>query len=118
MSGTVVKLPTAARRQVRQPQNKEGRAAKAALRDRQGIAFNYRFPTMREAEGVAAAIHPMTPERWLLLGMLHIMPADAFEKLAAFGVHGHPAIRGMMKLAKGGAGLNLDVMNALERIDQ
>jgi hypothetical protein len=46
------------------------------------------------------------------------MPADAFEKLAAFGVHGHPAIRGMMKLAKGGAGLNLDVMNALERLNQ
>lgn len=118
MSAAVVKLPTAARRMVRQPQNKEGRAARAALREQQVIAFDYRFPTQREADAIAEAIYPMTPERWLLLGMLHIMPADTFEKLAAFGVHGHPAIRGMMKLAKGGVGLNLDVMNALEGMDQ
>ena len=118
MSAAVVKLPTAARRMVQQPQNKEGRAAKAALRDRQGMAFDYRHPHRREADVIAAAIQPMTPERWLLLAMLHVMPADAFEKLSAFGVHGHPAVMGLMKLAKGGVGLNMDVMNALERLDQ
>lgn len=116
MSAAVVKLPTAAHRQVRQPQNREGRAARAALRERQPIAFDFQSPTVREAKGIAEAIHPMTPERWLLLAILHVMPADTFEKLAAFGVHGHPAIRGLMKLAKGGADLNLDVMNALERM--
>lgn len=116
MSAAVVKLPTAARRQVRQPQNKEGRAAKAALREQQPIAFDYRHHTRREADALAEAIHPMTPERWLLLAMLHTMPADQFEKLVAFGAHGHPAIRGLMKLAKGCVGLNMDVMNALERL--
>jgi hypothetical protein len=116
VSGAVVKLPSAARRQVSQPQNKEGRAAKLALRDAQGHRFSFAYPTVREAEQVAKAISPMTPERWLLLAMLHIMPAEQFERLAAFGVHGHPAIRGLMKLAKGGGGLNLDVMNALERL--
>ncbi|WP_374394390.1 hypothetical protein [Sphingopyxis sp.] len=113
----VVKLPTAARRVVQQPQNKEGRAARAALREQQGVAFDYRHH-QREADGIAKALYPMTPERWLLLAMLHTMPADQFEKLIAFGTHGHPAIRGLMKLAKGGVGLNLDVMNALERLGQ
>ena len=112
----VVKLPTAARRVVQQPQNKEGRAARAALREQQGVAFDYRHHHQREADGIAKALYPMTPERWLLLAMLHTMPADQFEKLVAFGTHGHPAIRGLMKLAKGNVGLNLDVMNALERL--
>lgn len=118
MSAAVVKLPTAASRQVRQPQNKEGRAARAALRERQGIAFDFRFPTEREAERIAEAIHPMTPERWLLLAMLHVMPAQQFEKLVGFGAHGSPTVQGLMTLAKGGVGLNLDVMNALERLGQ
>ena len=114
MSAAVVKLPSAARRQVQQPQNKEGRAARASFRQQQAVAFDYRHHTRREADAIAEAIHPMTAERWLLLAMLHVMPADTFDRLAAFGVHGHPAIRGLMKLAKGGAGLNLDVMTALE----
>lgn len=118
MSAAVVKLPTAARRMVQQPQNKEGRAARAALREQQGIAFDFRFPTEREAEKIARAIHPMTPERWLLLAMLHVMPAEQFQKLAAFGVHGHSAVQGLMKLAKGGVGINMDVMSALERLDR
>jgi hypothetical protein len=118
VSGAVVKLPTAARRQVSQPQNKEGRAARLALKGAQALAFDHRPPSIREAEQIAAAISPMTPERWLLLAMLNVMPADQFERMAAFGAHGHPAIRGLMKLAKGGAGLNLDVMNTLEGLDK
>jgi hypothetical protein len=118
VSGAVVKLPTAAPRQVRQPHNREGRAARLALTGAQPVTFNHRSPSIREAQQIARDISPMTPERWLLLAMLHVMPADQFEKLAAFGAHGHASIRGLMKLAKGGAGLNLDVMNALERLDQ
>ena len=89
-----------------------------SIREAQGADFPFRFPTLRQCDEIAKAIHPMTPERWLLLAMLHVMPAEAFEKLAAFGVHGHPAVMGLMKLAKGGVGLNMDVMNALERLDQ
>lgn len=118
MSAAVVKLPTAARRMVRQPQNKGGRAARAALREQQGVAFDFRFPTEREAEKIARAIYPMTPERWLLVAMLHVMPAEQFEKLVGFGAHGSPTVQGLMKLAKGSVGLNLDVMNALERLGQ
>lgn len=118
MSAAVVKLPTAARRQVKQPCNKWSREAKQAMREAQPVRFNYCPPWRREADAIASAIHPMTPERWLLLGILHTMPAEAFEKMTAFGVHGHPTVRALMKLAKGGVGLNLDVMNALERLGQ
>jgi len=118
VSGAVVKLPTAAPRQVRQPQNREGRAARVALHKGQGRAFPYVNHTIREAQQIATAISPMTPERWLLLAMLNAMPADQFEKLAAFGTHGHPAIRGLMKLAKAKVGLSLDVMDALSECDQ
>jgi hypothetical protein len=118
VSAAVIRLPTAARRMVQQPQNKEGRAAKAALRERQGVGFDYRHPHSREADEIARAIQPMTPERWLLLAMLHVMPQEQFAKLVAFGAGGHPAIRGLMKLAKGGVGLNIDVMTALERLGQ
>jgi hypothetical protein len=114
VSAAVIRLPTAARRMVQQPQNKEGRAAKAALRERQGVGFDYRHPHSREADEIARAIQPMTPERWLLL----VMPQEQFAKLVAFGAGGHPAIRGLMKLAKGGVGLNIDVMTALERLGQ
>lgn len=118
MSAAVVKLPTAARRQVKQPCNKWSREAKRAMREAQPVRFDYRPPWRREAEAIARAIYPMTPERWLMVAMLHAMPAEAFEKLTAFAVHGQPAIRGMMQLAKGGTGLSLAVMDALERIGQ
>lgn len=116
MSAAVVKLPTAAPRKVKNCAHVPSRWAAIKLREGQTVKFEKRPPSIREAEQVAEAISPMTPERWLLLAMLHALPADQFERLAAFGVHGHPAIRGLMKLAKGGAGLNLDVMNALERL--
>lgn len=116
MSAVVVKLPTAAPRKVQNCRNVPSRWAARHLRREQAIDFGYKPQTIREAEQIASAIHPMTPERWLLLGMLHAMPPDAFEKLAAFGVHGSPAVSGLMKLAKSDIGLNLDVMNALERL--
>ncbi len=118
MSASVVKLPTAARRQVKQPCNKWSREAKKAMRDAQPVDFDFQFPTVREAERIAKAIHPMTPERWLLLGLLAVMPADQFARLAYFGAHGNPTILALLKLAKGNVGLNLDVMAALERLDQ
>lgn len=117
MSAAIVKLPNAAPRKVRQPGTRAACDAMRSIREEQGAAFPFRFPTLREADEIAQALHPMTPERWLLLAMLHVMPAEAFEKLAAFGVHGHPAVMGLMKLAKGGVGLNMDVMNALERLN-
>lgn len=118
MSAAVVKLPSAARRQVPQRWNKHTRAAANQLRDQHADAFDYRHHSRREADALAEAIHPMTPERWLLLAMLHVMPAEQFIELAAYGAVGHPAIRGLMKLAKGNVGLNLDVMNALERLSK
>ena len=118
MSAAVVNLPTAAQRKVRQPGTRAACNAMLSIREEQGVAFPFRFPTLREADEIARALHPMTPERWLLLGILHAMPAESFEKLAAFGVHGHPAVMGLMKLAKGSVGLNMDVMTALVRLGQ
>lgn len=116
MTAAIVRLPTAARRQVRQPCNKIAREAKKSMLEAQPVAFDYRQPWQREAQSIAEAIHPMTPERWLLLGMLHVMPAEQFSRLAGYGAHGSPAVMGLMKLAKGNVGLNLDVMAALERL--
>ena len=113
-----MKLPTAAPRKVQNCRHVPSRGAAVRLREAQPVKFDRLAPSIREAEQVAKAISPMTPERWLLLAMLHAMPAEQFERLAAFGAHGHPAVRGLMKLAKGSVGLNLDVMNALERLDQ
>ncbi|MBL9066492.1 MAG: hypothetical protein JNN10_09390 [Sphingopyxis sp.] len=118
MSAAVVKLPTAAPRKVRQPGTREACNAMRSIREEQGAAFPFRFPSLREADEIARALHPMTPERWLLLAMLHVMPQEQFAKLVAFGAVGHPAIRGLMKLAKGSVGLNMDVMTALERLGQ
>lgn len=118
MTAVVVKLPTAARRQVKQPCNRIASEAKRAMRDTQPRSFNYRDPWRREADAIAAALHPMTPERWLLLGLLHVMPSDQFARLAGFGAHGSPAVMALMKLAKGNVCLNMDVMNALQRLDQ
>src|SRR3546814_12243038 len=101
------------RSQGRQPQNRDACAAMLAIRAEQGAAFPFRFPSQRRADEIAEAIHPMTPERWLLLARLHVMPADAFEKLAGVGVHGLPAAMGLMKLAKGGGGLQREETNAL-----
>ncbi len=115
MSADVVKLPTAARRQVQQPQNKLARAAKAQLREQQGRAFPYRHSTMREADKIAAAIHPMTPERWLLLSIVKVMDTEAFAKIAIMGHVGHPTINALIRFAKGSFGLQIDVMAALEQ---
>ncbi len=48
-STNVVRLPTAALRQVKQPCNKAGRAARAALRDRQPWPKEYICPGRRAA---------------------------------------------------------------------
>lgn len=111
----VVKLPTAARRMVQQPQNREARAAKLALREQQCRTFPYRNHTMREADRIADAIHPMTPERWTLVALISVLEADAFEKIAKMGHLGHATIRGLFQLAKGSFGLQMDIMAALEQ---
>lgn len=110
----VVKLPSAARRQIQQPQNKEARAAKLALREQQCRTFPYRNHTMREADLIADAIYPMTPERWTLVALISVLEADAFEKIAKMGHLGHATIRGLFQLAKGSFGLQMDIMSALE----
>lgn len=110
----VVKLPSAARRQVQQRQNKEARAARLALREQQCRTFPYRNHTMREADQIADAIHPMTAERWTLVALISVLEPDAFEKIAKMGHLGHATIRGLFQLAKGSFGLQMDIMSALE----
>lgn len=111
----IVKLPTAARRQVQQPQNKDARAAKLALREQQCRTFPYRNHTMREADQIADAIHPMTPERWTLVAIISVLEPEAFDKIAKMGHLGHTTIRGLFQLAKGSFGLQMDIMSALEQ---
>ena len=57
----VVRLPTAQRRQVQQPQNKAGREARRNLRAKQPNPFNYLFPSIREAKRKIDELLAMPP---------------------------------------------------------
>ncbi len=104
MSAAVVKLPTAARRMVQQPHNKGSRAAGAALREQQGITFDFRSPTEREAEKTAKARRDFRQAardrhfdlRVRLLAAYHDSCARAYRALnerMKFGIDDADAIR-------------------------
>lgn len=117
MSAVVVKLPTAARRQVRQPQNRKACAARLAFRENQSKQFPFRFPSQRVADLIASAIHPMTADRWLIVSILRVLDDEQLAKIAK-GNEYSPTVAGLLRIAKGSVGLNMDVINALERLDQ
>lgn len=117
MSAAVVRLPTAARRQVQQPQNKLARAAKAALRERQGRKFPYAHASMREAQAIAKAIHPMTPDRWLIVSILKVLDDDQRARLAPAAEHS-PTVAGLFTLSRCNFELMHDVTVALREMGQ
>lgn len=71
----VVRLPTAQPRQVQQPCNKAGRAARAELREQQALAFHLIHPQDRAMDRIAASLQTVhrSPELAILLAILGAM---------------------------------------------
>lgn len=98
----VVKLPTAARRQVPQRWNKHTRAATMELRSDHAGRFPYMRPEEREVAHLADFMqdNPLTPERRILLALIQALDLnhDARLKLALATV-GDPEARSIVELA-------------------
>lgn len=75
MSAQVVRLPTAAPRKVNQPENREARVARKALREQTGWTA-YISPQMRLAKKRAAILDAakQTPALIIVAAMLNLMP--------------------------------------------
>lgn len=80
---TVTRLPTASPRKVRQYTNKASRAARQQLREAQPIAFDFKFPGVRAAEGKAAVLATVerTPALVLAEAILSVMDRETREKV-------------------------------------
>lgn len=100
MSAAIVKLPTAARRQVPQRWNKHTRAAAMNLRSDHAGRFPYMRPEEREVAHLADYMeaNPLTPERRILLALIQALDLDHDTRL---------------KLALGAVG-DLDAHNFVE----
>lgn len=83
MTAAVVKLPTAARRQVPQRWNKHTRAAAMDLRSDHAGRFPYMRPEEREVAHLADYMeaNPLTPERRILLALIQALDLDHDARL-------------------------------------
>ncbi|MEO6247022.1 MAG: hypothetical protein ABIO85_00360 [Sphingomicrobium sp.] len=82
----VVRLPTAQRRQVQQPHNKAGRAARLRLRESQRRQFNYEFPSIRDARRKLLELYAMPPSPMVSFVRNVIDAANAGDSMRAMGV--------------------------------
>lgn len=102
MSAAVVKLPTAARRQVPQRWNKHTRAAAMELRSDHAGRFPHMRPEEREVAHLADYMeaNPLTPDRRILLALIQALDLnhDARLKLA-LATAGDPDARNFVELA-------------------
>lgn len=102
MSAAVVKLPTAAPRQVPQRWNKHTRAAAMDLRSVHAGRFPYMRPEEREVAYLADYMeaNPLTPERRILLALIQALDLDHDARLKlALGTVGDPDAHNFVELA-------------------
>jgi hypothetical protein len=83
--GEVIKLPTAARRKVQQPCNRQGRVARAAFRSANPWPGEFLFAGQREAISRAKVIRGAggSPEMAVLTAILRALPQDIRDNVAA-----------------------------------
>lgn len=83
MSAAVIKLPTAARRQVPQRWNKHTRAAAMELRDVHAGRFPYARPEEREVAHLADFMeaNPLNADRRVLFGLIKALDLDHDARL-------------------------------------
>ena len=123
-SENVVVLPTAATRQVQQPYNKAGRAARLALRAQQAETFPYKAHGVRQAEKRAAIIAKVeqTPAMILVHAVLSALDEPAKLKVIrtlAERAAGSEAQRQAYEVANTmtlNFGQQWDLMNALDAL--
>lgn len=118
MSATVVKLPTAARRQVAQRCNKEARAAKQALRDAHGHRFPFMLPCEREVVHLADFMEaaPLSADRRILLALIRALDLDHDTRLKlALDVVGDQTAKNIVELAFADTTKALHVSSVLRR---
>lgn len=121
----VVILPTAAPRQVQQPQNRAGRLARQVMREQAGGRFNFKFPTMREAERRAAIMRSAGKDPGLILA--HAILAEMDRDFRAKVIHrlarssGNETARAALEFAQTTLltlGEHLDLSRAFEELSQ
>lgn len=118
MSAAVVKLPTAARRQVPQRWNKHTRAAAMELREEHAGRFPYMFLAERAVLHLADFIenNPITPERQILMALLRAVDLDYDARLKlAMDVVGDPTAKHIVELAFADTSKTLHVQSVLRR---
>lgn len=102
MSAAVVKLPTAARRQVPQRWNKYTRAAAIDLRSDHAGRFPYMRPEEREVAHLADFMqdNPLSADRRVLIALIEALDLDHDARLKlALATVGDPEARSIVELA-------------------
>lgn len=125
--GNVTVLPTAAPRKVRQPQNRSGREARQALKEREPWPGQFLYPSEREAMERARqmASIAVTPELLLLSAICATLNDDQRCAVAirlAFGVSidSPPHLQAMAVLdtSRMTVGERVDFQNAQRRLQE
>lgn len=102
MSAAVVKLPTAARRQVQQRWNKHTRPVAMEMRDKHAGRFPFMRPEEREVAHLADFMveNPLTPEMRILLVLIQTLDLDHDARLKlSLGTVGDPVAHKIVELA-------------------
>lgn len=125
LAPNVVRLPTAARRKVRQPCNAAGRAARQALREASPWPGEYIFPTERAAMKTAEALLEVdaTPELELLTALCAALNEDQRAKVlevlaprVAVGRRPAQQALAVLRTTNMTVGERLDLHNAMRRL--
>lgn len=117
MSAAVVRLPSAAPRQVKNWRFKEQREAALRMRGEHADRFGHRHPWQRETERIVDWMMEspgVTAERRLLMALLHRMDPATYGEVVA-EVSDTPAAIHLAKLAKPTVGLRASIEWELRR---
>lgn len=117
-SASIVKLPTAARRQVAQRWNKHTRAAAMELREDHAGRFPYMRPDERKVAHLADFMeaHPLTADRRVLFALIKALNLDDDAKMKlALGAVGDPDAKCLVELAFADTKTTVSVQSLLRR---
>ena len=121
-STNIVRLPTAAKRQVKQPCNKPGREARRQLREEQrGPKFDYVSPCIREAEARIRALEdmPSGPAVNMVRNLIQSLGTDDSKRVLGmirFGLdHDDPFAKEVEAVMKQVAGTTFGDHNAFQQ---
>ena len=117
-SASIVKLPTAARRQVTQRWNKHSRTAAMELRENHAGRFPYMRPEERKVAHLADFMeaNPLTADRRVLFALIKALNLNDDAKLKlALGAVGDPDAKCLVELAFADRQTTVSVQSVLRR---